>query len=56
MPDEDSSQPRSELGTHTLNGTRAVAFARTRHGIGDGSDLLVASNAAAKLWASLDQA
>ncbi|MFJ5921474.1 LCP family protein [Kitasatospora sp. NPDC092948] len=26
-------------GTHQLDGTRALAFVRTRHGIGDGSDL-----------------
>ncbi|MFD0027201.1 LCP family protein [Streptomyces sp. NPDC055059] len=26
-------------GTHTLNGTQSLAFVRTRHGIGDGSDL-----------------
>ncbi|MFD8483654.1 LCP family protein [Kitasatospora sp. NPDC059673] len=26
-------------GTHTLDGTQALAFVRTRHGIGDGSDL-----------------
>ncbi|WP_438488277.1 LCP family protein [Streptomyces sp. S186] len=26
-------------GTHRLDGTRALAFVRTRHGIGDGSDL-----------------
>ncbi|MCX5530642.1 LCP family protein [Streptomyces sp. NBC_00006] len=28
-----------EAGTHTLDGTRSLAFVRTRHGIGDGSDL-----------------
>ncbi len=26
-------------GTHHLNGTQALAFVRTRHGVGDGSDL-----------------
>ncbi|MGW4892115.1 LCP family glycopolymer transferase [Kitasatospora sp. NPDC004240] len=26
-------------GTHHLDGTRALAFVRTRHGVGDGSDL-----------------
>ncbi len=26
-------------GTHTLNGTESLAFVRTRHGVGDGSDL-----------------
>ncbi|EHN75297.1 transcriptional regulator [Streptomyces sp. NRRL WC-3753] len=26
-------------GTHTLDGTEALAFVRTRHGVGDGSDL-----------------
>lgn len=26
-------------GTHTLDGTESLAFVRTRHGIGDGSDL-----------------
>ncbi|MET7571305.1 LCP family protein [Streptomyces sp. NPDC005492] len=26
-------------GTHRLNGTQSLAFVRTRHGIGDGSDL-----------------
>ncbi|WP_425828409.1 LCP family protein [Streptomyces fractus] len=28
-----------EAGTHKLNGTESLAFVRTRHGIGDGSDL-----------------
>ncbi|MFG2628490.1 LCP family protein [Streptomyces sp. NPDC048473] len=28
-----------EAGTHLLNGTESLAFVRTRHGIGDGSDL-----------------
>ncbi|MFZ3597561.1 LCP family protein [Streptomyces sp. BH104] len=26
-------------GTHTLDGTQSLAFVRTRHGVGDGSDL-----------------
>ncbi|MFF4043826.1 LCP family protein [Streptomyces sp. NPDC001816] len=41
--DQDIDDDRSHLhlasGTHHLNGTRALALARTRHGIGDGSDL-----------------
>ncbi|MEU9184146.1 LCP family protein [Streptomyces sp. NPDC048484] len=41
--DEDISDEDSHLeleaGTHHLDGTQALAFARTRHGIGDGSDL-----------------
>ncbi|WSJ84663.1 LCP family protein [Streptomyces sp. NBC_01304] len=28
-----------DAGTHRLDGTRSLAFVRTRHGIGDGSDL-----------------
>ncbi|MFE0104670.1 LCP family protein [Streptomyces sp. NPDC059009] len=28
-----------DAGTHKLNGTESLAFVRTRHGIGDGSDL-----------------
>ncbi|WP_328631916.1 LCP family protein [Streptomyces sp. NBC_00356] len=28
-----------EAGTHKLDGTQALAFVRTRHGVGDGSDL-----------------
>lgn len=28
-----------EVGTHRLDGTQSLAFVRTRHGIGDGSDL-----------------
>ena len=31
-------------GTHTLQGAQALAFLRTRHGIGDGSDLARISN------------
>nr|WP_246568347.1 LCP family protein [Streptomyces flaveus] len=41
--DEDISDEDSHLeleaGTHHLNGKQALALARTRHGIGDGSDL-----------------
>ena len=41
--DEDISDEDSHLeldaGTHRLGGTEALALARTRHGIGDGSDL-----------------
>jgi LCP family protein required for cell wall assembly len=33
-----------EAGTHTLQGAEALAFLRTRHGIGDGSDLARISN------------
>ncbi|MFF4965301.1 LCP family protein [Streptomyces sp. NPDC001037] len=37
------SDPQSHLnlkaGTHTLDGERALALVRTRHGVGDGSDL-----------------
>ncbi|MGP4046690.1 LCP family protein [Streptomyces sp. 2A115] len=41
--DEDISDEDSHLelkaGTHVLDGAQALALARTRHGIGDGSDL-----------------
>ena len=33
-----------EAGTHTLKGAEALGFLRTRHGIGDGSDLARISN------------
>ena len=33
-----------EAGTHTLKGTQALGYLRTRHGIGDGSDLARISN------------
>jgi len=33
-----------EAGTHTLQGAEALAFLRTRHGVGDGSDLARISN------------
>ncbi|MET7987236.1 LCP family protein [Streptomyces sp. NPDC005281] len=37
--DDDKSHLHLASGTHHLNGTQALALARTRHGIGDGSDL-----------------
>ncbi|MER6122322.1 LCP family protein [Streptomyces sp. NPDC001795] len=37
--DDDYSHLHLKAGTHRLNGTQALALARTRHGIGDGSDL-----------------
>ncbi|OQR60272.1 transcriptional regulator [Streptomyces maremycinicus] len=37
--DDDDSHLHLAAGTHHLDGTRALALARTRHGIGDGSDL-----------------
>ncbi|WP_374064271.1 LCP family protein [Streptomyces himalayensis] len=37
--DDDKSQLHLDAGTHHLDGTEALALARTRHGIGDGSDL-----------------
>ncbi|WP_329255998.1 LCP family protein [Streptomyces sp. NBC_01478] len=37
--DDDDSHLHLKKGTHHLDGTQALAFARTRHGIGDGSDL-----------------
>ncbi|WP_328434129.1 LCP family protein [Streptomyces sp. NBC_00425] len=37
--DDDDSHLHLAAGTHHLNGARALALARTRHGIGDGSDL-----------------
>lgn len=37
--DDDDSHLHLKAGTHRLNGTQALALARTRHGIGDGSDL-----------------
>jgi anionic cell wall polymer biosynthesis LytR-Cps2A-Psr (LCP) family protein len=33
-----------DAGTHTLQGAQALGFLRTRHGIGDGSDLARISN------------
>jgi LCP family protein required for cell wall assembly len=37
--DDDYSHLHLKAGTHHLDGTQALALARTRHGIGDGSDL-----------------
>ncbi|AXE88028.1 LCP family protein [Streptomyces sp. Go-475] len=37
--DDEDSHLRLKAGTHHLDGTQALALARTRHGIGDGSDL-----------------
>lgn len=37
--DDDDSHLHLEAGTHHLDGRTALALARTRHGIGDGSDL-----------------
>ncbi|MGW8630862.1 LCP family protein [Streptomyces sp. NPDC055793] len=41
--EEPIKDPASGLdlsaGTHTLDGTQSLAFVRTRHGVGDGSDL-----------------
>ncbi|MFE2563263.1 LCP family protein [Streptomyces mirabilis] len=37
--DDDKSHLHLKAGTHDLGGTQALALARTRHGIGDGSDL-----------------
>jgi LCP family protein required for cell wall assembly len=37
--DDDDSHLHLKAGTHHLDGTQALALARTRHGIGDGSDL-----------------
>lgn len=41
---DDYSQFYIEAGTHTLKGSQALAFLRTRHGVGDGSDLARISN------------
>ncbi|MFF8671242.1 LCP family protein [Streptomyces sp. NPDC015242] len=37
--DDDDSHLHLEAGIHHLDGTQALGLARTRHGIGDGSDL-----------------
>ncbi|WRZ49030.1 LCP family protein [Streptomyces sp. NBC_01314] len=37
--DDDDSHLKLEAGTHHLDGEQALALSRTRHGIGDGSDL-----------------
>ncbi|MGW0707251.1 LCP family protein [Streptomyces sp. NPDC002643] len=36
---DESSGLDLEAGTHRLDGTQSLAFVRTRHGVGDGSDL-----------------
>lgn len=41
---DDYSKFYIEAGTHTLVGSQALAFLRTRHGVGDGSDLARISN------------
>jgi LCP family protein required for cell wall assembly len=41
---DDYSQLYIDAGNHTLKGAQALAFLRTRHGIGDGSDLGRISN------------
>ncbi|MDN0195174.1 LCP family protein [Streptomyces sp. S.PNR 29] len=37
--DDEDSHLKLKAGTHHLDGTEALALARTRHGVGDGSDL-----------------
>jgi LCP family protein required for cell wall assembly len=37
--DDDLSHLQLDAGYHHLDGKQALAFARTRHGVGDGSDL-----------------
>ncbi|MDH6623690.1 LCP family protein required for cell wall assembly [Streptomyces sp. LBL] len=37
--EDDDSHLKLKAGTHDLDGVQALALARTRHGIGDGSDL-----------------
>ncbi|MFB8775883.1 LCP family protein [Streptomyces broussonetiae] len=37
--DDEDSHLTLPAGTHHLDGEQALAFARTRHGVGDGSDL-----------------
>ena len=44
-----------DAGTHNLQGTQALAFLRTRHGIGDGSDLARISNQQAFLMSLFDK-
>ena len=41
---DDYSAFYIDAGTHTLQGAEALAFLRTRHGVGDGSDLARISN------------
>ena len=42
--DDPKSKLQLEAGTHTLKGRQALAFLRTRYGVGDGSDLARISN------------
>ena len=42
--DDDDTGLHLDAGTHTLSGIDALAFLRTRHGVGDGSDLGRISN------------
>jgi LCP family protein required for cell wall assembly len=42
--EDDYTQTYLEAGTHTLEGMAALQFLRTRHGVGDGSDLGRISN------------
>ncbi|WP_460069537.1 LCP family protein [Streptomyces sp. YKOK-I1] len=37
--DDSESHLKLKAGTHTLNGKQALGLVRTRHGVGDGSDL-----------------
>jgi LCP family protein required for cell wall assembly len=42
--DDPQSKLQLEAGIHTLQGRQALAFLRTRYGVGDGSDLARISN------------
>lgn len=42
--DDDYTNTHLEPGTHTLQGMAALQFLRSRHGVGDGSDLTRISN------------
>ena len=42
--DDPQSKLQLEAGVHTLQGRQALAFLRTRYGVGDGSDLARISN------------
>jgi hypothetical protein len=42
--EDDYTQTYLDAGTHTLQGMAALQFLRTRHGVGDGSDLGRISN------------
>ena len=42
--DDDYSGLRLDAGTHSISGYDALAFLRSRHGVGDGSDLARISN------------